>query len=102
MRTVAAYLPQNVRGCNLRKSLKRRSLEADTRLRQVSTLEQRSPKLLSRHALILRGSEFGDFLGSRSTLGIPVVSEKSICMDLQGIVDKACTASDPMIMLSSP
>ena len=37
MRTVAACLPQNVRGCNLRKSLKRRSLEADTMLREVST-----------------------------------------------------------------
>jgi len=28
---------QNVRGCNLRKALKWRSLEADTRLREVST-----------------------------------------------------------------
>jgi len=28
---------QNVRGCNLRKSLKRRSSEADTMLREVST-----------------------------------------------------------------
>jgi len=30
-----------------------------------------------------------------------VVSRKSICMDLQGIVDRACTASDPVIMLGS-
>jgi hypothetical protein len=31
-----------------------------------------------------------------------VVSGNSICMDLQGIATRACTAGDPMIMLLSP
>ena len=33
--------------------------------------------------------------------GVPVVSGNSICMDLQGIADGACTTGDPMIMLRS-
>jgi len=42
-----------------------------------------------------------DSLTSRSFIRDPVASGKSICMDLQGVVDRACTAGDPMILLRS-
>ena len=49
---------------------------------------------------------FGQLSVERRHLVFPlgndvVVSEKSICMDLQGIADRACTAGDPVIMLRS-
>jgi len=31
----------------------------------------------------------------------PIVSGKSICIELQGISDRGCTAGDPVIMLLS-
>src|SRR5262249_37469460 len=52
--------------------------------------------ILARHHRVIAP----DLLGLGDTI-VRVVSGKSISMDLQGIVDGACNAGDPMIMLRS-